>query len=129
MKQRSPVYSVTSHSETVKRPKKSSKIYTALRGPSTNESTFTLTSNDKSELVKKCYFEWFDDEPLFLYAGRRRCIEQEISSETGRLFVERYEYRNPELADINKGLRKTLEKNCRTTGRGILIEKLENKQK
>ena len=113
----------------MERPRKSSKVYSALRGPSTNESTFTLTFNDRSELVKKCDCEWFDDEPLFLYAGRRRCVEQENNSVSERLFVEKENCRHPELVDVNKGLRETLEKVCGTTGRGILITKLENEQK
>ena len=123
------------------RPDKTSEIYNALRGPSVSKASVKITQDHRGEKSKQSDYEWFDDEPLFLYAGRRRCVEQESTtsclassslfrnenSQRSRLFVEKDDFRHPELVDVNKGLKETLERVCETTDKNIRIRKLENK--
>ena len=124
-----------------KRPDKTSEIYNALRGPSVSKASFKTAQNHRGEKSKQCDYEWFDDEPLFLYAGRRHCVEQEgptsclVSSSLfknenwgrNRLFVNKEDFKHPELVDVNKGLKEMLKQVCETAGRNIRIRKLENK--
>ena len=54
-----------------------SKIYNALRGPSANDAQVTIVDNYNGEQANHGKYEWFEDESLFLYAGKRYCVEEE----------------------------------------------------
>ena len=139
LKPRSPVYTITSYSEMKKRPSKSSKIYTALRGPSANDALLLVRQNNIGEQIKTSENEWFNNEPLFLYAGRRYCVEKDLKSrslisllfrrsrsENVSLFTEKNKIMHPELLDTNLCLEEQLMDICGTLGKGIQIVKLEN---
>ena len=125
------------------RPGRDTKIYEALRGPSCNEAQVTIMENDDGELIDYCKYEWFADEPLFLYAGRRNCVEEEEnvsvfstllsllkkkkqSSRKVDLFVKTENFNHPELNAVNKSLKEELMDMCGTTGKGLPITKLLN---
>ena len=141
---RRPVYSITDYSSVRSRPDKTSKIYLALRGPNANEAQVFITKNDKGVPIKKCNLKWFDDEPLFLYVGRRYCVENGSESRslasylfrgrTGRsygasLFARKEKKRHPELVGVNELILKQLMIICGTTGKNIPVAKLNNLKK
>ena len=117
------------------RPNKSSKIYSALRGPSANDAIVVLGG----EPIRNCENTWFNNEPLFLYAGRRYCVEKDLKSrslisllfrrsrsENVSLFTEKNKIIHPELLDTNLYLEEQLMDICGTLGKGMQIVKLEN---
>ena len=135
LKPRCPVYTITNHSEMRKRPSKSSKIYTALRGPSANDAIVVVGG----EPIKTCENTWFNNEPLFLYAGRRYCVEKNFKSRSlisslfrrGRsdsisLFTKKNKIRHPEFFDRDFNLEEQLMEVCGTLGKEIEIVKLKN---
>ena len=136
---RCPVYSFTDYARMRSRPKKSSKIYSALRGPNANEAQVFITQNNEGEPIKTCNLQWFDDEPLFLYAGRRFCIEKESNSRgllsslfksrrdrSGRfsLFARKENKRHPEFVGVNELICEQLMRLCGTVGQNIPVAKL-----
>ena len=121
------------------RPNKSSKIYSALRGPNANEAQVFITQNNEGKPIKTCNFEWFDDEPLFLYAGRRYCVENKNNSRgllsslfknrrdrSGRvsLFARKENKRHPEFVGVNELICEQLMRLCGTVGQNIPVAKL-----
>ena len=130
------------------RPGRETKIYDALRGPSASEAQVTIVKNHKGELISRCKYEWFEDEPLFLYAGRRHCVEEEKentsvfgtlsslfkekkqSSEKVDLFVRKENFKHPgaSMYVVNANLKEDLVGFCGTTGKSFPIIKLKNKK-